>query len=211
MRGVVVLGVLWLAACGPRDRPGGEDVDGGERDAGDPLSADAAPYPDVAPLPEICDDGLDNDGNGLVDDLCPCTLGDTQPCFPGAESARGVGACRDGEQECLGDVTGEFGDWGPCVGAVTPAAETCDVGTVDEDCSGTANDGCECVPGSTPVACGIATPPCVAGTRSCEPDGTLGDCLGAMGPWTEVCDGTDNDCNGTADEGCECTDGTTMP
>lgn len=80
---------------------------------------------------EICDNGIDDDCNGLVDDGCACQSGAVQACFSGAPGQRGVGVCSDGQQSCTG---GEFGTWGPCVGGVLPSSEICD--GLDNDCNG---------------------------------------------------------------------------
>src|SRR5437867_11268083 len=53
------------------------------------------PIPDLCGSAEICDDGLDNDCNGAVDDGCSCTPGQVQPCFLGPPGRRNVGACTD--------------------------------------------------------------------------------------------------------------------
>jgi hypothetical protein len=42
---------------------------------------------------------------------------------------------------------------------------------------------------------------CRGGTALCTANGTLGECVGAVLPMTELCDGDDNDCDGEADEG----------
>jgi hypothetical protein len=82
---------------------------------------------------DACGDGVDNDGNGVVDDGCACSPGQSQSCWPFAPANDGVGACIRGTQVCLGD--GEFGNWGPCDGAVGPAPDDCGDG-IDSDCDG---------------------------------------------------------------------------
>ncbi|MBW2459165.1 MAG: hypothetical protein JRI68_32005 [Deltaproteobacteria bacterium] len=60
---------------------------------------------------EICD-GLDNDENGTVDEVCTCSGTETQQCYP-ANHVPPEG-CEWGEQSCSGSA------WGPCLGASLP-------------------------------------------------------------------------------------------
>ena len=84
---------------------------------------------------EICDDGLDNDQDGRVDDGCSCTVGSVQSCWPGDPADRGVDMCADGEQVC--EVSGEFSEWGECLGAVLPDEETgCTPPVLEVQCKG---------------------------------------------------------------------------
>lgn len=92
---------------------------------------------------------------------------------------------------------------------------------LDNDCSGTYDDGvledgttCACTPNETsPCALdpngkqitfpvldedGLPVGDCKLGSRTCLPNGTWGECDGAVGPSTETCDGQDNDCDGVA-------------
>jgi hypothetical protein len=80
---------------------------------------------------------------------------------------------------------------------------------LDDDCDGTADEGCSCTPG-TVKPCFVGPPlrrnvgACRDGTQACETtadqQGRYGPCLGGISPTTEICDNLDNDCNGCRDE-----------
>jgi len=131
-------------------------------------------------------------------------------CIPGTVRTCGVnvGECTTGEETCVG------GFWsGTCVGATVAGVEVCDDNTPpkDEDCDGSANEGCECADGEE-EQCGISNiSPCQFGTRTCN-NGTWGACIGAIDPLPyEICEGSiDDDCNTEIDNGCYCTNGQTM-
>ena len=150
-----------------------------------------------------------------------CDQGETRVCAT---------ECGDGTEICAGGV------FGSC-DAPRPAAEFCGDG-LDQDCDGTADEGCEdCDPATAPdeicgddfdndcdeeidEECPDCQPDereecnneCGDGFRACD-DGVFGECSAPL-PAEEVCDAEDNDCDGTADEalerGCStsCGDGT---
>jgi hypothetical protein len=131
------------------------------------------------------DAGVAPECNPMSEDLSGCncpSIGGTRACYTGPANTRNVGLCKDGSQTCV--AHNEFGTWGPCTGAVTPAPEVCD-GTVDRNCNG--QTGCNdptCVP--TPL-CNTG---CTDGqTRSCYtgPSGT--ENVGACKDGTETCVG----------------------
>lgn len=89
---------------------------------------------------ETCGDGQDNNCNNQVDEGCTtqgCQEGTTRACYAGPPGSENQGICQAGTQQCTG------GQWGACVGQVTPVKERCQDrtdndcdGQVDEDCSG---------------------------------------------------------------------------
>ncbi|RMG11266.1 MAG: hypothetical protein D6729_18265 [Deltaproteobacteria bacterium] len=162
------------------------------------------------PENEICGNGLDDTGEGIIDEGCACTPGSTQACWPGPYRRRGIGQCRDGQQACRD--YGEFYGWGPCEGAVLPAGEIPGNG-IDEDCDGQdgttqCSDQPEICDNNTDDDCdGLADcsdPDCRASCPSCDPVESV--CSGAI---DEDCDGVtdcdDPDCSQASECATGCT------
>ena len=159
---------------------------------------------------ELCGNGLDDNGDGQIDEVCLCTVGAVQPCYSGDPSMAGKGACTYGTQTCVMATSGEFtgNHFGPCVGVGAPSVEICN--GVDDDCDGLVDEvDCACTPGGA-IACysgpastaGIGV--CQQGSQTCLADGSgYGACVGEVIPLAEVCgNGLDDDCDGQKDEGC---------
>lgn len=171
---------------------------------GDEPYAQAACYGVATSTEETsCTDAVDNDGDGSIDcndgdcssdSACVCSSGSTEDC------SSDVGACLSGTETCV------EGQWSSCSG-VEPSEEICD--SVDNDCDGTIDDDCLCVPGDT-RDCGENIGVCKAGVQLCTDAGTWSLCYGASygAAQVEQCNGLDDDCDGNIDEGCECTTGT---
>ncbi|MBW2731953.1 MAG: hypothetical protein JRH20_06135 [Deltaproteobacteria bacterium] len=130
---------------------------------------------------EICGNHYDDDGDGDVDEECPCNPEETpeQWCYPGPFGTMDVGPCQAGTQYCV--KRDEFSYWGECKGGVGPSTEICD-DHLDNDCNGTIDD-CQ----SSTTDDGLAS----NDDGSSTGDGSIGD--GSMG------DGLSND-GGAADD-----------
>ncbi len=203
---VAITLALLLAACDD-GVVSGDAPDTGTKKADAAMDA----YTPPPAKTETCDDGYDNNGNGLVDEGCPCKQGASQKCYPAAKGTDGVGLCKKGSQPCVGK--GEFTTWGNCTGAVTPATEICG-NSKDEDCDGkdlpcgTVKDAGlpDAAPGCTEgqsKSCYTGPPKtlnvgiCKAGKITCKA-GKWGPCLGQVLPQATdpPNDGLDQNCDG---------------
>ncbi|GAB4258244.1 MAG: hypothetical protein Kow0092_05730 [Deferrisomatales bacterium] len=150
--------------------------------------------PDAQPVPEVCDDGLDNDCDGLTDGADPDCQVVPEACFNGMDDdGDGLADCAD--PDCEGAVdgpcdTGRPGLCGPgmlscmggmeaCVPDAQPVPEVCDDG-LDNDCDGLAD-------GADPD-CQVMQEACFNGMDD-DMDG-LADCA-------------DPDCEGASDGPCD--------
>jgi hypothetical protein len=132
----------------------------------------------------------------------PCEPNAMESCYSGPAGTETVGACASGTKTCNAEGTA----YGPCVGEVTPAAETC-LTPADDDCDGSKNEegaGCVCSPNeSQPCYTGpqgtMGVGLCKGGMRTCNAEGTaLGPCAGEVVPATEGCmtQAIDESCDG---------------
>ena len=148
----------------------------------------------VGPQTEICD-GLDNNCNGIVDDVPPvaCISGTNTGCTPnGSGGFNCQGICRPGTRTC-----------GAC-NDVGPGPEIACNG-LDDNCNGQVDEpaGQPCYPAGTQgcVSNGsggfTCTGTCHAGTFQCQGGALV--CVGAGTPSAEICDGLDNNCDGQVD------------
>jgi hypothetical protein len=142
----------------------------------------------ITPVEEACTgDAIaqDEDCDGAIDETCPCSGSESRDCYAGPVGTRGRGKCSAGTQDCMGT------EWGPCVGQVLPAAETCLNSGADDDCNDVEDD----VPG--------LDLPCIAFWESGECRNGTYECTGFADPRCapgdespEECDEIDQDCDG---------------
>jgi len=113
-----------------------------------PIKAECADPMDSEKAEGLCN-GLDDDCDGVVDEGCPCSPGQTQPCFAGPPNFRNVGKCTDGVQTCKVTLRGSStGTWGECQHGISPQPDVCD--NADNNCNGCVDDQICCAP---PIDC----------------------------------------------------------
>ena len=149
----------------------------------------------ITPQQERCTEGgaaaADENCDGMTDEICACTAGETRTCYTAASGTINIGTCRAGSQTC---VNGRFG---ACTGAVVPQTETCLNENADDDCNGMtddiANRGMACSVGSN---MGL----CRTGVLQCQASRAELACVTPQ-PAAESCNGLDDNCDGKIDEG----------
>ncbi len=143
---------------------------------------------DIIPVEEICNDEIDNNCDGVINESCECEQeGQSRDCGIDPQ-LNGIGICHFGTQTCDNN-----NEWGPCENYQGPREETCN--RLDDDCDGEPDDGIA----PEPSECGEGQ--CFStGQVTCE-DGAFVDSCRPGSPSDEICDERDNNCNGEADEG----------
>jgi hypothetical protein len=210
MRGCVVVSMILVASTGCT--ASGGELGGLTFGTGTLPGADSDSGTDTEDLPQVSagDDSVgstgddptsasasgDDSSTGPVDPTDPsgggtggsgeCTPGQTESCYGGAVGTEGVGPCQAGTRTCGDDET-----WGSCLGAALPSAEVCDNG-LDEDCNGSADDGCQTASSCDPMAPSAG---CGAGQHCFPSTSGATSCLGPTGLGTQydTCS-TDDDC-----------------
>jgi hypothetical protein len=145
---------------------------------------------------------------------CDCTPGTSRACYPASvdPSTRNVGPCKDGMQACVS--AGEFSQFGPCMGAVTPVPENCTDG-IDNNCNGLIDCADPMCAGAAGCCANGMTRPCYdgpmgtenvgichGGTQTCTNGQWSMPCAGEVTPTAENCgDNLDHNCDGQA--GCK--------
>ncbi len=160
---------------------GGDDCD----------DADANRFPGNV---EVCDSTAHDE------DCNPDTFGFVDADADGSGSYACCNVLPGGDLNCGGDCNDGDSTVNERAGDGPPLF--CD--GVDNDCSGTADEGCPCTEGET-QECGTTAQRmrigiCRPGTQVCSGGVFTESCIGAISPSEEICDGLDNDCDETVDE-----------
>jgi MYXO-CTERM domain-containing protein len=186
--------------------------------SGTMCNADNDPACNQTNCPEQCN-GLDDDCDLIVDEglpACNCTAqpetcnGADDDCDnvvdedvvsdPPPECGLDVGECDPGTLDC---VNGNFvcsGGTGPTRDGCSATDNQCICDTLDNDCDVQIDEGalpCYGFPTGCNVTTGVCQGTCQIGSMSCP---NPANCVGDVGPGTELCNGADDDCDGNIDE-----------
>jgi PKD repeat protein len=133
----------------------------------------------VGELKEVCDDNIDNDCDGKIDELTETVNGTLENGCVFREGEKkvcgsNIGYCRTGFRIFTN------GEWSDCMGFRGPREETCN--RIDDDCDGIVDN--------------------IGGGK--EAAETKCWCVNDANPRNEICNDIDDNCNGKIDDGIKC-------
>ena len=157
---------------------------------------------------------------------CTCNTGQTRPCSQNFDGRCGAGietctsglwsgcqqpineTCNKIDDDCDGivdNINGGNSIQATSCGCYNNAPRTDEINdSIDNDCNGQIDDGCECALGET-RPCGSTQGECSPGVYNCIGCQWGDICVGSIGPFAEICgNGLDDDCDSDIDEA-QCT------